>query len=247
MAEGEREDSTGAGPREFPLTSWGLIAGVHASKTITRHQALESLCQRYWKPVYHFVRRAWSKSREDAKDLTQAFFLRILDGDALQRFQPERGGFRHYLKMLLRGFAADQQDALKALKRGGGVRTVALEGRTPLEDLVPDARAQQPEEFFDWAWKKEILENAIERTREWFASVNRTRQFRAFEEYDLVNPDQRPTYAEVAARLGASESDVRNHLFAVRERLRTEIRAELSQTVSDPKQLEEEWNALFES
>lgn len=247
MSEGGGDTSSGGGPRAFPLTSWGLIAGVHASKTITRQQALESLCQRYWKPVYHFVRRTWSKSHEDAKDLTQAFFLRILSGDALQKYLPERAGFRHYLKMLLRGFAADQQDALMALKRGGGIRIVPLEGRTPLQELVPDARAREPEDFFDWAWKKEILEHAIERTREWFASVNRARQFRAFEVYDLVNPDQRPTYADVAAELGVSESDVRNYLFAVRERLRTEIRAEVSQTVSDPKQLEEEWNALFET
>lgn len=234
----------GGGGREFPETHWSLIARMKDSATMTRHQALESLCQRYWKPVFYYVRRAWSKSSEDAKDLTQAFFLRLLEGDVLRRYQPDRGGFRTYLKMLLRGFAADQHDALQALKRGGGAKILPLDA-APLEELLPDPRVADPEQAFDASWKREVLERAVERARQWFASVNRSHQFRAFEEYDLKSPGERPTYLAVAQRLGGSESDVRNHLFAVRERLRAEIRAELSQTVTNLDELEEEWGELF--
>jgi RNA polymerase sigma-70 factor (ECF subfamily) len=241
------ETETGGGGRDFPLTQWSLIAGVRDSDTVTRRRALESLCERYWKPVYHYIRRAWRKSPEDTKDLAQAFFLKVLEGDWLQRYKPERGGFRTYLKVLLRGFAADQHDAVNALKRGGGVRLLALESSpVPAEDFLADPAAQDPERVFDRAWKKEILERAVERTRQWFAAAGRAAQFRAFEEYDLKETEPRPTYGQVASRLGVSESDVRNHLFSVRERLRAEIRAELSQTVSDLGQLDEEWHALFE-
>ncbi len=239
-------ETGGGGGRDFPLTQWSLIAGVQDSDTATRHRALESLCERYWKPVYHYIQGAWRKSPEDTKDLTQAFFLRVLEGDALQRYRPERGSFRTYLKVLLRGFAADQHDAMMALKRGGGVRLLPLESSpVPAEEFLADPSADDPERVFDRAWKKEILERAVQRTRQWFDSAGRGAQFKAFEEYDLKETDPRPTYGEVASRLGVSESDVRNHLFSVRERLRAEIRAELSQTVSDLGQLDEEWSALF--
>jgi RNA polymerase sigma-70 factor (ECF subfamily) len=231
---------------EFPATSWGLIAGIQASGTSVRKTALESLCRRYWAPVYHYVRRAWAKSPEDAQDLTQAFFLRILEGDVLRHYRPERGGFRTYLKVMLRGFAADQHDAVAALKRGGGVKVIPIDGTAaPLKELLADPRAEDPERVFDWAWKKEVLERAVERTRAWFTSSGREIQFRAFEQYDAEVGADRPTYADVARRLGVGESDVRNYLFAVRERLRTEIRAELAQTVASPSELDEEWNSLF--
>lgn len=242
----EPEFPSGGGNDEFPATSWSLIAGVQNSATLPRRQALERLCQRYWKPVYHYVQRAWAKSPEDAHDLTQAFFLRLLEKDSLQRYDPGRGGFRVYLKLLLRGFAADQHDALTALKRGGGVKLLALDGAPAgLREGLPDARSADPEQLFDWAWKRDVLERAIERTRQWFAASDRAQQFRAFEEYELAGGEERPTYAHVAARLKVSESDVRNYLFAVRERLRSEIRAELAQTVSSPEQLDEEWKDLF--
>ncbi len=236
----------GGEERSFPPTSWSIIAGVRDSSMATRQKALESLCHRYWKPVYHFVRRAWSKSLEDAKDLTQAFFLRLLEGQALRKYQPGRGGFRTYLKVLLRGFSADQNDALQALKRGGGLKPLTLDGEeVRLAETLQDPHAGDPEKAFDWAWKKAVLDRAIARAREWFASSGRERQFQAFEAYDMAEGGDRPTYAEVAGRLGMSESDVRNHLFSVRERLRSEIRAELSQTVVDMDQLREEWRELF--
>ena len=242
------DTSIGKGGRSFPATSWSIVAGIHDSDTSARGKALDSLCERYWKPVYHYVRRAWSKSSEDAKDLTQAFFLRLMEGDALKRYEPGRGGFRTYLKVLLRGFSADQHDALKALKRGGGVKKLALDHEDfPIKEMVADPRGVDPEEAFDREWRREILGRAVDRAREWFSSVGRERQFRAFEEYELGEGAEQPTYAEVAKRLGSSESDVRNHLFSARERMRLEIRAELSQTVGDMDELESEWGALFGS
>ena len=243
-----RDTQIGEGDRSFPVTSWGLIAGIQDSSTAVRQQAMESLCRRYWKPVYHYVRRAWSKSSEDSKDLTQAFFLRLIEGESLKRYSPGRGGFRTYLKVLLRGFSADQHQALKALKRGGGLKRLAIDDdEAPLKEVLADPRAEDPERAFDLAWKKTVLERAVDRTREWFSSVGRTHQFRAFEEYEFGGGTEEVTYAQVAARLGISESDIRNHLFAVRERMRLKIRGELTQTVADMAELDGEWNALFGS
>ena len=74
----------------------------------------------------------------------------------------------------------------------------------------------------------------------------RAAQLSTFEEY-VIAPDDgaRPTYGQLAERLGVKETDISNHLFAVREQIREEIRAELKETTSNPQEFEEEWNALF--
>ncbi len=244
---GKREETSLGGPgREFPVTSWSVIAGVQNADPEVRRQALEGLCQRYWKPVYHFARRAWSKSSEDAKDLAQGFFLWLIESDPIRKYAAERGTFRAYLKSVLRNFSANQHDFEHALKRGGGAKVLAFDwGAAPLHEFLADESAPDPEGTFDLAWKKEVLDRAVERVREWFASSGRSLQFRAFEEYDLPGEAGKPTYSDVATRLGVKEGDVRNYLFEVRERIRTEIRTELAQTVSDAQQLEDEWAELF--
>ena len=240
------DTSIGGDRGPFPATTWGLITRLRDSTPESRREGLEKLCLRYWKPVYQYVRIAFTRTNEDAKDHTQAFFLWLSEGDLLTRYTPERGGFRAYLKGLLRNFMADQDKALRRLKRGGGVKKLPLEDDLKsLQDLLPDPRATDPQEVFDQAWKKELLDAALERTRQLHTTMERALQFRVFEEYDLAESAETPTYAQVAEKLGIKESDVRNHLFAVRERLRSEIQSEISETVGDLGELQEEWNALF--
>ena len=223
-----------------------MVQDIQASSIGARREGLERLCRLYWKPVYYYIRWKWSKNREDTKDLTQAFLLWVLDGGALQRYQADRATFRTFLKMILRGFKFNQDEAMNALKRGGNVKRFALDsGQVPLQEILPDPKAEGPEEIFDRTWKKEILEAAVKRTREWYSSTGREIQFQVFEEYELKGSEERVTYGRLAEKLDLKETKVRNYLFEVRERLREEIRAEISQTVGDASQLEDEWNALF--
>ena len=80
--------------KEFPQTSWQFLAQVQDSSVSVRQAGMEELCQRYWKPIYHFVRVGWAKSNEDAKDLTQAFLLWLVEGSALQRYTSAKASFR---------------------------------------------------------------------------------------------------------------------------------------------------------
>lgn len=242
------DTSMGGGQAAFPETTWGLVSRLRDSDPASRNAGIEKLCTRYWKPVYQYVRIAWARTNDDAKDLTQAFFVWLFEGEVLAKYAPERGGFRGYLKGLLRNFIADQDKAVRRLKRGGGVKRIPLDDDfASLQDVLADPRAADPEKAFDLAWKKELLDTALTRVRERHAAGDRAIQFRVFEEYDLSASGASPTYAEVAERLGIKESDVRNHLFAVRERLRSEIQAEISETVADLGELQEEWGALFGS
>ena len=232
---------------DFPPTRVSLILGLRGEAEPGRRAAIERLCSRYWNPVCHYVRRAWSKSESDAQDLTQAFFLHLVEKNALAGYDPARGGFRKYMKSILRHVAADLHDAERAQKRGGRVRRISLEGDDGggrLAECIEDARASGPERAFDAAWRREILGRAIERARAWFAARGREIKFRVFEA-TLETGSEPPTYAAIAARLGLKESDVRNHLFEVRERIRCEARAELAASVGGDRHLDDEYRELI--
>jgi RNA polymerase sigma-70 factor (ECF subfamily) len=240
------DTSLGGSQREFPKTLWELVARAHDASAETRREGLEGLCRRYWKPVYYYVRIAWAKSNEDAKDLTQAFFLWLTQGDAVGRYRPERASFRTYLKSLLQHFVHHQEDAMRRLKRGGGIRLLELDGElAALKNVLADPRTPAPEKAFDRAWRNSLVTDAVRRVRERFHSRGREMKFRVYEEHDLCPPDARPSYAQLAGRLGLKERDVDNYLCTVREEVRREIRAELAKLTTDAAALEEEWNAFF--
>lgn len=244
-------NTTIAGAREFPETSWSLIANLApaAGAPADRAAGLDELCRRYWKPIYCYVRQGFGKSNEDGKELTQAFFLWLVDGEVLARYAPDRASFRHYLKGLLRNFVRNDAQALRRKKRGGGARPVSLpdDDVRALDELLPDPRAASPDEVFDRAWTGELIERAIGAVRAEALAAGglEALRFRAYEAYELGPPGAQPTYADVAAQLGVSAGDVRNHLFAVREQVRARIRRELRETVASPEQLEAEWAAVF--
>jgi RNA polymerase sigma factor (sigma-70 family) len=232
---------------EFPPTRISLINEAQDGTGGGRHAALDHLCRRYWHPVYCFVRRAWSKSVEDAQDLTQAFFLRLIEQDVLATYVPARGSFRQFLKSVLRHVAADQHDAEKALKRGGGARRISIhgdDGEDRLDAGIEDLRAREPESAFDASWRREALARAAARARAWFASRGRAAKFEVFEA-SLAGDAERPTYAAIAARFGLTESAVRNALFEVRERIRAEARAEIAQTAHAARQVDDEYRDLI--
>lgn len=233
------DTSLGGNARSFPVTSWGMVSRLRSEGAVF----LEELCRLYWKPVYTYVRVAWSKSNEDAKDLTQAFLLWLIEGGALERYAPERGGFRKFLRMLLDGFVAHREQALHRLKRGGGRRILSADDERI--SSLPDPRSSDPGEAFDRAWAGEIMARAVDQVRKRFLDEGRGLQFQAFQEYDLKPADSKPTYATIARRLGIRESMARDYIAAAREAIRTEIRAELARTTNHEAELQEEWNALF--
>lgn len=234
-----------ASGKQFPATSWSLVMGLQASGSKDRRTALDTLCRRYWKPIHYYLRRRWSGLDPEGQDLTQAFFVWILENPALlERYTPERAGFRAYLKVILEGFANNENDARNALKRGGGTKILSMDqGAEPLETFVPDPYALSPDQILDLTLAKEMLDRAVEAARQWFASAGRSLPFQVFEASDRTTGRQ-PTDAELAGRFGITESMVGNYKYEVRERIRSCVREELLLTVADPEQLEEEWKSF---
>jgi RNA polymerase sigma factor (sigma-70 family) len=218
------DTTLGGQDRYFPETTAGFRSLLRDGSEEGYRRALEVLCGRYWKPVYAYVRAGWSRSNEDAKDLTQAFFLWLQENGALRRFDEERGGLRPYLKILLRRFVKDKDAAVNRLKRGGGVQIVPLGDTAGVDALLADPRAEEPEAVFERIWRVELVEQAVERLRERCRVDGRGAAFAVFEAYDLSPEAERPTYKGLADRFGLAEGDVKRHLLAMRDALVEELR-----------------------
>ncbi len=239
---GTGDTSLGGQNRDFPRTQQEMVARFGSGDATAQRGAFEQLFDRYWKPVYCYVRIAWSKSNEDAKDLTQAFFAWLMEGDVLAGYDASRAGFRTFLKMLLQRFVGHQETARKALKRGGGAH---FSGEPPIEDLVEDPRSADPAEAFDRAWVAQVVEHATGRVRARLQEEGRGAHFRLFERHDLCGEEEVPSYAELASESGLREGQVKEYLASVRREVRAAIRGELARLTADDDELRREWLALF--
>jgi len=235
------DTSLGGPHNRFPETTLGLVSCVRQPDP----QGLEEFGRRYWKPIYAYLRTVLAKNNEDAKDLTQAFFLWLVEGEPLRSYDPGRGGFRRYLKLLLRRFVVHRDVALLRLKRGGGVRLLSFDHEADLEALVADPRAADPGKVFDRIWIREVVQGAVERVKERCLAEGRESAFRVYEEYDLSSEPRRPTHAELKEKFRLGENQARFFLFSTREEVREEIRTELARVTTDPQELEAEWNELL--
>ena len=241
-----RDTSLGGPGVNFADTVWGTIERARAASPDVRQAGLEELARNYWKPVYHYLRVAWAKSNEDAKDLAQAFFLWLTDRNALERYAPERGSFRTFLKALLRHFVQHHDEALDRLKRGGGKVILSLDPEeASLTGVVADPKGLNPEDAFEREWRNALMAKAVDRVRKRLVAEGTGVKFSVFESYYLNGAENRATYTGVAERLGIKEGEVKHFLADVREDIRNEIRTELAQTLSRPDDFQEEWNAFF--
>jgi RNA polymerase sigma factor (sigma-70 family) len=240
-------DTSLGGPiKGFPETRTTLVTGLRSADPGERDAALEVFFTNYWKPIYSYVRIAWAKGNEEAKDLTQAFLLWLLEGEALDRFESERGSFRRYLKVLLRSFVGHQAAALGRLKRGGGKLTLSLDGEAMrIDEFLSESRLSDPEEAFERAWRVELVDQAIERVKSRYVEGGQASAFGIFEEYALGTGTERPTYEQLAERYGWSVDKVRKGLSQVRHEIRREIHVELVRLTGSDREAQDEWKALF--
>jgi RNA polymerase sigma-70 factor (ECF subfamily) len=224
------DTTLGGGRAAFPETSIGFVGGLRDGAS------LETLSRRYWKPVYSYIRIAWAKSNEDAKDLTQEFFLRLLEEGALERYDRGRGGFRPFLKVLLRRFVGHEERDLRRLKWGGGAAILSLEGDAPRLS----ADETDPEKAFERVWLEELVTEAMGRVRERCRQAGKEERFRAYEV-----ALGRSSNADVAEQLHLTVGEVEKSLYLIREEIRQELRAALAQGAGSDRELEDEWQRLL--
>jgi RNA polymerase sigma factor (sigma-70 family) len=236
MAE---QDTEIPGSPEFPSTVWSRL--VHGDD---RRAAADYLAQRYWKPVYFYIRRRWGRANEDAKDLVQGFFADALQRGLLSKADPQRGSFRKFLRAALENFLRNAARDAKALKRGGGVKILPLESMTEEESAA--SLDGNPEELFDRDWMEAVFEKCLPMLREQYQTEGRPQYFEVFRRYDLdAGTADRPTYDKLAKEFQVPATDVRNWLAHARGRWQKLVREELRETTASNDDFEREVQELF--
>src|SRR5262245_22600284 len=236
-------------PGAFATTRWSLIrsgAGSGSRDWETR-EALAELCQIYWRPIFFFIARR-GYSPEDAEDLTQDFFVRILRGDWLQKADPARGRFRSLLLKSLQNFLNDAVDRSNSRKRGGHISFISWDAwiaEAPSQlSLTWEARTSWPaERLFDAAWAATMVRRALRRLYEECERKGRRRVFEVLSTYLSAERDDL-SYATLAAKLSVPETTVKKLIYGMRQRFRVLLREEVSQTVADPAEVDEELRHL---
>jgi RNA polymerase sigma-70 factor (ECF subfamily) len=207
---------------------------------------LEELCRTYWFPIYAFIRRRGSDPHQ-AEDLTQSFFVHILENEALAKADRRKGKFRSFLLSTLNHFLSNELDKQLALKRGGGRQFVSFDDETGESNyLRVSAESLSPEKLFDRRWALILVEKALARLRGEYAAAGNSNLFSAIEP-GLTEDVAPPKYSEWATRLGMTPGAVRVALHRLRRRFGEALRSVVSDTVSTPEEVEEEIRALFAS
>jgi RNA polymerase sigma factor (sigma-70 family) len=234
-----------AEPRVFNTTRWSLVlAGANSDGDQQKAaQALADLCRTYWRPIFSYVyRRGYSS--EDAQDITQDFFLMILQTNWLGQADKERGRFRSLLLKSLQNFLHNVADKKQTLKRGGGIEFVSwdawmAEAPSQLSFSSRAVDSLAPERLFDLRWAATVVDHALRRLREECEGKGRLRLFEALRDY-LTAQHADISYANLAASLDIADTAVKKQLHNLRQRYRWLLRDEVAHTVSDPTDVDDE-------
>jgi RNA polymerase sigma factor (sigma-70 family) len=244
MPNNRTNRSPARGARRFATTHWSVVLAAAKSSSPHQKQALETLCQSYWLPLYTYLRRRGCDAHQ-AEDYTQGFFAHILSKHDLRSADPKWGKFRTFLLVRLKSFLSDERDRARAKKRGGGRRILSLdfqnaEGQYALEK----ADQMSPEALFERSWALTVLERAVGRLEAEMASKGKQDLFEHLKVYLTVEKDAIP-YRDMAAELEMTEVSVRVAVHRLRRRYRELLRDEIAQTVASEDQIDEEMGHLF--
>jgi RNA polymerase sigma-70 factor (ECF subfamily) len=221
-----------------------MVLRATGSRSAPASRALTELCERYWLPLYGFARRKCG-SADQAQDLTQSFFVELLEREVLRRADPARGRFRTFLLAAFQHFIAHQAERERAAKRGGGRRPLSLdfdwaESRLAIEPAVDD----DPEQQFERLWALQLLEASLEAVRTQYDARGQGRVFAALKPF-MLGEHGGARLAEAAEQLGISDGAAKVALHRLRTRYRDALRGEICATLSDVNEADDEIRRLF--
>jgi RNA polymerase sigma factor (sigma-70 family) len=234
--------TTGSQPPRQPLfltTRWSIVLGARDKASSSGTQALESLCQTYWYPLYVFVRRQGHVAH-DAQDLTQAFFARLLEKDYLQSVEREKGRFRTFLIVAMKRFLLNEWDKLRTQKRGGNFLHLSLDADLAESRYLGELLETLPaDQIYERRWALTLLDQAMSRLRLDYTSSGREREFEHLKT-SLTAERGEVSYREIAGTLQMTEGAARVALHRLRKRFREIFREEIASTVSTSDEVDDE-------
>jgi RNA polymerase sigma factor (sigma-70 family) len=232
----------------FRTTHWSAILRSAQSQAPGARAALAELCERYWHPLYGFIRRR-GYGPEEAQDLTQGFFLHLLEHRALRHVDPLKGKFRSFLLASLQNYLAKEADRARCLKRGGRLDFIALDAASAEERYrLEPLDCLTAETLFDARWAMTLLKRAMDRLDAEYAAQGKTATLEALKPFlEPLGGPGAPPYEEAANRLRVSVGAVKTLIHRARKRHQALLREEVARTVGDPHEVDEEIHALCEA
>lgn len=231
-------------PAEFATTHWSLVVRAGNRATQDADAALAWLCERYWLPLYGYVRRS-GHNPHDAQDLVQGFFTRLLEKDVLASASPARGRFRTFLLASMKNFLANEWDRATAEKRGGKRDRISLDVTIAESKLsLEPAHDITPQRCYEQQWALTLLEHVASKLSAEFTAEGKAHQFELLKGVITAGHGALP-YESLAQDLGMSEEAVRQAASRLRKRYRELLRSEVAATVEDPADVDDEIQSLF--
>jgi RNA polymerase sigma factor (sigma-70 family) len=229
----------------FEATQWSLVLASLQSQVAPREaaSALSQLCQIYWPPLYSFVRRR-GYSPHDAQDLTQGFFVHLLERKGYAKTDPAHGKFRSFLLAAMKNYIADEWDRARTLKRGGGQQFISLDEGTAEAAYEPGTLPElSAEHLFELRWAKALIARTLTVLSERMVAGKKAHVFEGLKPF-LTGGAALPTYEEAAGKLGLTIGAVKTHVHRLRHEFRTILREEVARTVRTPEEIDEELRHL---
>jgi RNA polymerase sigma factor (sigma-70 family) len=227
----------------FPATRWSLISSVRNADS-RADLALSDLCQAYWSPIYAYA-RSRGHPTEQAEDLTQGFFTRLLEKGSVAKADRERGKFRTFLLSSFKYYLANEWDRENAQKRGGGQIVLSLDIDAAEDRLaVEPAETVTPETLFAREWARTLLERVLAR----LAELERPAHPERFDRLKgcLLGSEGSMPYREIAEQLGMTEGAVKVSVHRLRKRFGKVLREEVAETVDGAEAVTQELRYLLE-
>jgi RNA polymerase sigma factor (sigma-70 family) len=230
----------------FAATDWSLVLAAGGTDAAEARPAMCRLLERYWYPLYAFVRRG-GRDPNDASDLTQEFLTRLVERNSLSLADPTKGKFRTFLLTSLERFLVDDHRRENREKRGGG-RTILSLTLLEAEDRyqLEPADTLTPERIYERRWAMTLLERALERLGQESDAAGRGALFAALKPL-LAGEPSTSSYQEIAGELAMNEGALKTAAHRLRRRYAALVRAEIAETLSDPNDVEDEVRHLFRS
>ena len=229
---------------QFATTHWSVVLAAGEGELPQAAQALEKLCRTYWYPLYVYVRRQ-GNSPEDAQDLTQDFFSRLLEKNYLAKADRDRGKFRTFLLGSLKNFLVNEWKRAGRLKRGGGVEFVSIDANVAEDRYAAEpANQSNPDAAYEQRWAVTLIEQVLATLRREYSAADKARLFEELKGF-IWGDKSNASYAEIAGHSNLTEGSVKVAVHRLRQRFRQLLRAEVAHTVARPEDVDGELRHLI--
>jgi len=243
---GDTGETAGAAA-QFTATHWSIVRAAQQTDSEAARASLETLCRRYWYPLYCFLRRS-GRSHHEAQDLVQGFIASLLEDDRhrLRQAVEPKGKFRSFLLSALDNFVKDEARRGRAGKRGGGATHISLDEMAAAEGRYADepANGPTPEEEFDRRYACQVISQALLMLRQEYGTKGKAEIFQVLEPF-LTEEVPAGFHEQAAPRLEMTPAAVKTELSRFRRRFGKLVRCEVAHAVAEPKDLEDEIRYVF--